>query len=245
MFNRKGHLLILLQILHKSKSLQMFCTKFVQFSSLDLVQSNLQTVTFALRLDHVTVVAALTPKMQKSARRACCVPTSILAPTRQLLSSWKGDHSNFGNSIPLLGMFDNHCGGLQFRWCLCMQNLDKSSNMRSLDRFTLWCRSVLPRTINLFHLFEKPAKENGSKMRLRDTPGIGLKDCFFGRCCSGAEFKMGEMRGRWCQSVIYSCSQWYHTPIQAASLSALIHLYRLPACVRLTHISTNSAINPW
>ena len=49
----------------------MFCTKFVQFSSLDLVQSNLQRVTFALRLDHVTVVAALTPKMQNSARRAC------------------------------------------------------------------------------------------------------------------------------------------------------------------------------
>ena len=223
MFNRKGHLLILLQILHKSKSLQMFCTKFVQFSSLDLVQSNLQTVTFALRLDHVTVVAALTPKMQKSARRACCVPTSILAPTRQLLSSWKGDHSNFGNSIPLLGMFDNHCGGLQFRWCLCMQNLDKSSNMRSLDRFTLWCRSVLPRTNNPFPLFEKPAKENGSKMRLRDTPVVGLKDCFFGRC-SGAEFKMREMRGRWCQSVIYCCSQWYYT---------LIHQYRLPVSVIL------------
>ena len=131
---------------------------------------------------------------------------------------------NFGNSIPLLGMFDNHCGGLQFRWCLCMQNLDKSSNMRSLDRFTLWCRSVLPRT-NLFPLFRKM-----SKIRLRDTPGIGLKDCFFGRC-SGAEFKMGEMRGRWCQSVIYCRSQWYYTP-NTGCLSDIIR-YRLPASVLL------------
>ena len=170
-----------------------------------------------------------------------CVPTSTLTSTRQLLSSWKGDHSNFANSIPLLGMFDNHCGGLQFRWCLCMQNLDKSSNMRSLDRFTLWCRSVLPRTTNLFPLFEKPLKENGSKIRFRDTPVVGLKDCFFGRC-SGAEFKMGEMRGRWCQSVIYCCSQWYYTPIQAASFNDIIR-YRLPACVRLTHIATNSTIH--
>ena len=109
---------------------------------------------------------------------------------------------------------------------------------------SLWCRSVLPRTINLFPLFEKPAKENGSKMRLRDTPVVRLKDCFFGRC-SGAEFKMGEMRGRWCQSVIYCCSQWYYT---------LIHQYRLPFSVILydtgcqpvcdfTHIATNSAIH--
>lgn len=105
---------------------------------------------------------------------------------------------------------------------------------------TLWCRSVLPRTINLFPLFEKPLKENGSKMLLRDTPVVGLKDCFFGRC-SGREFKMREMRGRWCQSVIYCCSQWYYTLIQAASLSDIIR-HRLPACVRLAHITTNNAI---
>ena len=82
--------------------------------------------------------------------------------------------------------------------------LDKSSNMRSLDRFTLG-RTTAQLPISL-----KPPKRKWVEDTVSRHSGRWFERLLFGRC-STSEFKMAEMRGRGCQLVIYCCSQCYYT----------------------------------
>ena len=152
-----------------------------------MVCTFLQIWDFAVRQDHVTVAVRLTPPMQKSSQRAW---SSLLQLwTRQcqchkspkaLLLFW-GYHLRamvllFGDSFPW--MFDNYCGVLSSAGCLCMHNRDKSSNMRSFNRFTICASNVLP-SCHL-SLLLKCLQENGSRAQFPDelVKAGGLKDGF-------------------------------------------------------------------
>ena len=165
--------------------------------------TNLQTVTFALRLDHVTVVAALTPKMQKSARRAgpwsCC--SVLLTSTLTLLlqpgysSSWKGDHSKLFWLYPSAGdvwqslrrspvalmLMYAECGQIQQH---ALARPFHTQHYQSAPNFYLspW----------------KAEWKWGSKIQVRDTrvEVVGLKDRFLAVAllCSGSEFNRRNER---------------------------------------------------
>ena len=152
----------------------------------------------------------------------CCVPTSILAPARQLFNLEKAITSlkrvTLVTLIPLLGMFDNHCAGLQFGWCLYVCRGRIWTNPATCVRSTV----SLPPDAEAYYraqTFSFLSKAVGKKW-VEDTTlrhsGRWFERLLFGRC-SGCEFKMAEMRESECQSVIYCCIQWDYTLIQAAS----------------------------
>ena len=125
-------------------------------------------------------------------------------------------------------MFDNHCGSLQLRWCLCMQNVDKSSNMRLLDRFTLNTTKALQTFISLLG---KPNENGGRRYRFETLALRSLvwKIGFWPLLCFALDLSLiAEMRGRCCQSLIYCCSRWYfNTACQAVWHTVCVTLYSI------------------
>ena len=135
---------------------------------------------------------------------------------KALLPFW-GYHL-FGDSF--LWMFDNYCGVLWSAGCLCMHNRDKSSNMRSFNRFTICASNVLPSCHLSLPL--KCLQENGSNGSVPrwTCQSWRFERWLFGRWCTMlsliAEMReemvpIGDLLMQWYTACQYLClSQFHH-----------------------------------
>ena len=189
----------------------MFCTQFVQFSTLS--QSNLQRVTFCTQTGSCHSGGCIDPENAKVST-ACSstfyVPTSTLNlhPSRQLLKSktihWKGWQ-------------------LFALWCHCWGCLTITAAVSSsVDAYvcTIWTNpatcdrsTVSPCVLQSYYRAQtffqslKSRRKMGRRYGFETNPfeAVGLKDCFL---AVGLHVSLiVEMRGRRCQSVIYCCNQ--------------------------------------